>query len=226
LGTQDGSEINDDPSCALSNIAARKSEKPFEFDSILSPEDDDGMYESSYSDAKQRRATSNLLSVEHVRSSSVQSPESLNSLPGDNFKEDGRIDEGGRRPVRSRNKASPLGRCSESIMQGALNCRQRKRTEDRVLTQKDSNQPFEFTVGRREIHDIQDLSSDDSSDSSKRCDLKKKIPENVKRSSIGTGTRVTRSVTQSSGGLKLSGEKLVKKNALDELLSRRNSRKR
>lgn len=227
LGTQDGAEVNDDPSCSLSNEDARESEKPLDFGSILSPEDmltwnDDEMYESS--DAKQRQATSNLQSGEHIRSSSGLSPKSLDSLPSDNFKEDGRIDEGGQKPVRFRNKASPLGRCSESNMQGALNCGQRKRTEDRVLTQKDTNQPYGFREG---VQEIQDLSSDDSSDSSKRWDFKKRSPDlNVRRSSTETGQRVTRSVTQGTRGLTMSAEKRSKNDALEKLLSLRNSKRR
>jgi len=226
LGTQDSSEINDDPSSSLSIKAARASENFLDFKSILSPEED-GMYESSYSGANQRRAPSNLQSVGHVRVSSVRSVQSLYSLPGDSFKEDGRIDEGGRRPVRVTNKSSPLGRPSEFSMQGALNCRQRKPTEDRVLTQKDSNQPYGFAVCREEVQEIQDLSSDDSSDSLKKRDFKKKTSEfNVKRSPIESGKRVTRSVTQSSRGLTLSAEKQTKRNALEDLLSLRNSRRR
>lgn len=109
-------------------------------------------------------------------------------------------------------------------MQGALNCGQRKRTEDRVLTQKDTNQPYGFREG---VQEIQDLSSDDSSDSSKRWDFKKRSPDlNVRRSSTETGQRVTRSVTQGTRGLTMSAEKRSKNDALEKLLSLRNSKRR
>lgn len=235
LGTENAPETNDGPSCSVSNEDARESHTLLEFGSILSPEpimyvtaeNDDEMYESSYCEANRRRVTSNLQSVEHVRSSSFPSPDSLDSLLGDNFKEDGRINEGGRRPVRFTNKTSLSGRCSELNIQGALNCGQRKHMEDRVLTQKDSNQPYGYTMCREEVQEIQDLSSDDSSDSSKRWDLKRRSHEvKVKRPSLETGQRVTRSVTQSSRGLTLSEEKLNKRNALEDLVRQKNSRKK
>lgn len=177
---------------------------PLDFGSVVLPENDDEMYES----AKQRRASLNSL----VHLSSAGSP-----------KKDKHVEEGGISPAKFYGaKASPLGRSSESNMQGAL--RKRSEVQPRVLTQKDTNQ---------EVQEIQDLSSDDSSDSSsQRWDFRMRSLDakpNVKRplKVETTGPRVTRSVTQSTRGLAITPEKQTHNDALDRLLrKRRESRRR
>jgi hypothetical protein len=197
LGSQEVTELQDESPSSLLNKEAKKSEMPLDFGSIVLPENDDEMYES----AKQRRASLNSL----VHSSSAGSP-----------KKDKHV-EGGISPANFYGaKASPLGRCSESNMQGAL--RKRSEVQQRVLTQKDTNQ---------EVQEIQDLSSDDSSDSSsQRWDFRMRSLDakpNVKRplKVETTGPRVTRSVTQSTRGLTITPEKRTHNDALERLLRKR-----
>lgn len=235
LVVKDDPETSDDLSSSYFNEDAwrfQKERQLVDFDSILSPEqvkgfgstgNDDEMYESSSFDAKQPEVSQVVGTPEYVRFAPVRSPESLDV----NFKEEGRTVESGRRPVAFRNNTSPFGRCSESNMQGALNCGQRKQSEGRNRTLKASHQPYGSSLCSDEIQEIEELSSDDSLDSLKRWNVEKRQSERTaKRSLIEIGQRVTRSKTQSSPGLPLSTEKQARKDALDALRRKKDSRTR
>ena len=246
-GIQDTLETSDDLSSSYFNEDGRRSQKErpeSDFDSIRSPQQvkdsvtagsDDEMYENNSFSARQRWSSSHLQpevtpvvrTPERVRLSSIKSPESLNAMLDGNFKEEGRTVESERRPVRFRNDTSPFGRCSQLNMQGTLNCGQRKQPDDKDRTWRNRHQPYGSSVFGEDIREIEALSSDDSSDSSKRCDVKKRSSERTaKRSSIEIEQRVTRSKTQSSHGLPLSAKKKATQDALDALRRRKDSVRR
>ncbi|KAG0615942.1 hypothetical protein M758_5G078200 [Ceratodon purpureus] len=248
LRIQDGSETSDELSSSYFNEGAGRSQKErllVDFDSILSPKQvnnfvtagsDDEMYESSPFSANQRRSTSQLQhevvspvvgTPENVRFGPVRSPEPLETVLDSEFDEEVRTVESGRGPAKFKNSTHPFGRYSELNMQGALNHGKRKQSEDRDVTRRDNHQQCGSFVHSEEIQVIEELSSDDSSGSSKRWNFEKCSSERIaKRSSREVGQRVTRSKTQSSHGLPVSAEKQAKRDALDALCREKNCRKR